>query len=314
MEAEELIKSLQASFNQLVDEVTWMDDVTKQAAKEKNNLIKTIIGQPDILNNLTFIDELYVNYTYSPDLYFENIANSLKIYTLRAWQLLRQPVQESMPPVTASDVNAYYDTFANSITLLGGILRPPVFKKTYPKYLNYGSIGSIIGHELTHGFDDQGRQRNKFGQLAQWWSQTSIENFNQQKKCIIEQYSNYTVMGPSGPVHLVGGMSQGENIADNGGLKESFRAYRNWIKEQGKEEPTLPGLNFTGNQLFFVSFAQIWCSNNNPAYLNYMATAEVHSPGQYRVIGSNQNSLDFSREFNCPVGSYMNRREKCVIW
>ncbi|BFZ23133.1 hypothetical protein BsWGS_26172 [Bradybaena similaris] len=225
---------------------------------------------------------------------------------------LRQPVDKSKWDSPPSTVNAFYSPARNQIMFPAGILQPPFFSKAFPKSLNFGGIGVVVGHEITHGFDDEGRQYDKHGNLAQWWSNSSVEQFKGKAKCIVEQYGNFTV--PEANLKLNGINTQGENIADNGGLKQAFKAYRNWVSTQGKEELLLPGLDFDHNQLFFINFAQLWCTMMTEGEALRRIKTGYHSPGRLRVIGSAQNSPDFAQAFKCPVDSNMNPRKKCSIW
>ncbi|GFR02308.1 endothelin-converting enzyme 1, partial [Trichonephila clavata] len=175
--------------------------------------------------------------------------------------------------------------------------------------INFGSIGVFIGHELTHAFDDTGSLYDKYGNLHQWWKNSTIKNFQQQAQCFVEQYSNYDVQG----LKVNGQLTLGENIADNGGLKASFNAYQNWVARNHAEQP-LPGLPLTRNQLFFVAFAQTWCEISTPEMERYSALTDNHSPNKYRVIGTLSNSRDFAREFKCPLKSTMNPQKKCEVW
>merc|ERR1712126_270984 len=192
-------------------------------------------------------------------------------------------------------VNAWYSPNHNTITFPAGILQAPFFKGGWPRYLNYGAMGMVIGHEITHGFDDQAQ-------------------------CFIDQYSNYTVpelipiLGEE-DAHLNGENTQGENIADNGGIHESFRAYMHSIESQGAE-PALPGLTqFTPEQMFFISNAQVWCEISTPEHLLGQVLGHPHTPGRFRVIGPLGNSEDFQAAYGCPVDSAMNRGdEKCLLW
>uniref|UniRef100_K1R8P8 Neprilysin n=1 Tax=Magallana gigas TaxID=29159 RepID=K1R8P8_MAGGI len=181
------------------------------------------------------------------------------------------------------------------------------------KSMNYGGIGVVIGHEITHGFDDRGRQYDKDGNLKQWWTDDVIQKFKTQAQCLIDQYGDFSVPEADG-MKMNGINTLGENIADNGGLKESFRAYRRWVETRGSEEEQLPGVKYTHNQIFFINFAQVWCGNmRKEAAINRILTG-VHSPGRFRVIGTLQNSADFSRAFNCNASSFMNPHKKCSVW
>lgn len=223
-----------------------------------------------------------------------------------------------------------------------GILQPLFYSQHFPKSLNYGGIGVVIGHEITHGFDDKGkllesykllkirfsgRQFDKDGNMMQWWNNATIRAFRERTQCIIDQYSRYKIDEVG--LYVNGRMTQGENIADNGGLKQSFRvdttsphktilkdflqAYRKWVSQHG-EEPDLPGLNLTHDQLFFLNYAQIWCGSMRPEDALTKVRSSVHSPGPIRVLGPLSNSWDFATAYNCPLGSPMNPTNKCSVW
>lgn len=309
----EMIGDIRVAVNELLDEVEWMDEETKIVAQEKANAMAVKIGYPGYILNNTALDEEYTNVNFHPDTYFENVLENIRGIAISNLQLFHQPVDKSMWSTTPAVVNAFYSSAKNQIMFPAGILQPPFYSKGYPKSLNYGGIGMVIGHEITHGFDDRGRQYDKDGNLKQWWDDQVIEKFKEQAQCMIDQYGNYTI-DPVG-IHLNGIQTQGENIADNGGLKEAYRAYQKWKAEHKQGEPRLPGLsNFNHDQLFFLNFAQVWCGTMRPqAILNRVRTG-VHSPGRFRVIGTLQNSVDFARVFNCPLNSYMNPEKKCSLW
>jgi neprilysin len=177
--------------------------------------------------------------------------------------------------------------------------------------MNYGSIGLVIGHEITHGFDDQGRQFDSEGNLVDWWQENTKKAYLDKARCIIEQYGNYTE--PTTKLSLNGFNTQGENIADNGGILVAYRAYQKWIEKNGVEEP-LSQLNFTSNQLFWISMAQSWCSAFRIEELKHRITTGVHSIARFRVIGPLSNTKEFADDFNCPIGSSMNPEKKCKVW
>lgn len=161
-----------------------------------------------------------------------------------------------------------------------GILQPPFYHKHFPPSLNYGGIGVVIGHEITHGFDDKGRLFDKDGNLQRWWHEQSIDEFRARAQCLIDQYNSYVL--PVVNENVNGDNTQGENIADNGGIKHAFMAYKEWLVEHPHHDETLPGINATGEQLFFLNFAQIWCGASRPeAARNKLKTA-LHSPGRFR--------------------------------
>lgn len=197
--------------------------------------------------------------------------------------------------------------------------------------MNFGAIGTIIGHEITHGFDDEGSQLDENGNLINWWEPETESKYLNKVKCIINQYSNYTVKILDKNVNnceklyntidliircilqVNGIRTQGENLADNGGLKEAYLAYNAWIKDNGMELK-LPGLNYTSNQLFWISTAMNWCTKYRDDYLNILVAQDSHSPNNFRVIGPMSNSEEFSKDFNCNVNSRMNAINKCSVW
>lgn len=308
----EMIGNIRTAFNELLNEVDWMDEHTKSLAREKAEAMRNWIGYPDDLLDNDHLNEIYENVTTDKNEYFQNVLQNLRRIAAGGLRVLREPYDKNVWTTPPSTVNAYYNSVLNNIMFPAGILQPPFYGKNQPKSMNYGGIGVVIGHEITHGFDDRGRQYNKDGDLEQWWEQEIITNFKEKAQCIVDQYSGFLV--PEANMTVNGINTQGENIADNGGLKQSYRAYRSWVEQQGKEEPKLPGLDFTHDQLFFVNFAQIWCNNmRQESAINSVQTG-VHSPGQFRVVGTLQNSAEFARAFNCPENSNLNPSKKCYVW
>jgi len=211
-------------------------------------------------------------------------------------------------------VNAFYSPLENSIQFPAGILQGVFFGSGRPKYLNYGAIGWVIGHEITHGFDDQGRQFDKEGNLRNWWHPDTSSRYLNKAECIIGQYSNYNFPELDNlPVNGIN--TQGENIADNGGIKEAYRAYNKWVQNNG-QEPLLPGLNYTQRQMFWLSGANVWCSKARPQALKLSVLTGAHSPDKFRVQGTFSNMAGFSRDWGCPAGSNMNpaKQDKCKVW
>lgn len=178
--------------------------------------------------------------------------------------------------------------------------------------MNYGAVGYVIGHEITHGFDDMGRQYSSEGNLHDWWDPDTKKNFLEKTKCIIDQYGNYTDSITN--TTLNGIITQGENIADNGGLKIAYRAYLAAMQDERQKDPLLPGLNYTQQQLFWISAAQTWCSVERPEYRKMMIATDPHTLNKYRVIGTLSNSEEFSKDFKCSIGSPMNPVDKCEVW
>lgn len=206
-------------------------------------------------------------------------------------------------------MSANFQSF--SLEFPAGILQGQFFSAERPMFMNFGAIGSIIGHEITHGFDDQGKQFDENGNLFDWWDGKTTEAYLEKARCIIEQYGNFTE--PLTKLNLNGINTQGENIADNGGLKEAYLSYQKYVKINGAEKK-LPGLNYSTNQLFWISSAQTWCSSFRPEALKKRILTGVHSPTQFRVLGPFSNMKEFAEDFKCSKGSKMNPEKKCEVW
>ncbi|XP_055515409.1 endothelin-converting enzyme 1-like isoform X2 [Leucoraja erinacea] len=307
--AEEMISEIKEAFEESLMKTTWMDKETKIAAKEKADAIYDMIGYPKFIMDTKELDKVFSDYEVVPDLYFENV---LQFYNFTARVMadqLRKSPNNDQWSMTPPAVNAYYAPTKNEIVFPAGILQTPFYARDYPKSLNFGGIGVVMGHELTHAFDDQGREYDKDGNLRSWWKNSSVEAFKTQIECMVDQYNNYTINSEQ----VNGRKTLGENIADNGGLKAAYHAYENWVKKNG-EEMILPALGLTNRQLFFLGFAQVWCSIRTPESDHEGLITDPHSPSMYRVIGTMANSVEFSKHFNCPQGSLMNPLQKCEVW
>ncbi|KAK3104371.1 hypothetical protein FSP39_000406 [Pinctada imbricata] len=309
----EMIGNLRGAFEELLESNTWMDEETRTLAREKAKFIQEKIGYEDYILDDKELNRLYENYTTNSVTYFDNVLHILNRANVDSLRRLREEVDKNEWYTAPATVNAYYNSVLNRIMFPAGILQPPFYSKSQPKSMNYGGIGVVIGHEITHGFDDRGRQYDKDGNLKQWWTSEVIDKFKGQAECIINQYGNFSVPEADG-MKLNGINTQGENIADNGGLKQSYRAYRNWVKSRGAEEQPLPGVKYNHNQIFFINFAQIWCSNMRKENAINRILTGVHSPGRFRVIGTLQNSAEFTEAFNCPAMSYMSPKQRCSVW
>ncbi|XP_051164292.1 neprilysin-4 isoform X2 [Leptopilina boulardi] len=307
-----ITREIQKSFKELLNKTIWIDGRTKGIASKKVDAMLLRIGYPDFILEPKLLNEVYKNVAIEPEKYFENTLNILHHLTKIEQDRLGRAVNKSLWTTAPAVVNAFYSRNKNQIIFPAGILQPPFYHTYFPRSLNYGGIGVVIGHEITHGFDDKGRLFNKDGNLHRWWKDEAIKEFHRRAQCLIDQYSKYRVSEVD--MQIDGINTQGENIADNGGIKQAFRAYEKWLKTNGDEKENLPGINATGKQLFFLNFAQIWCSSMRPeATKNKLKTA-VHSPGKFRVIGSLSNTRDFAQVFNCPLGTPMNPTKKCSVW
>uniref|UniRef100_A0A8D0D635 Neprilysin n=1 Tax=Sander lucioperca TaxID=283035 RepID=A0A8D0D635_SANLU len=299
---EEMIKDIREVFISNLHDLTWMDAETKKAAEEKVSRANPPVSLAE---------------------YFENILQNLEYVQKKRLRKLRVKVnkedklcKDKPIEVTFSFYCYFFFSFLFSFPLVSvfpaGILQPPFFSKGQAKSLNYGGIGMVIGHEITHGFDDNGRNYDKDGDLKDWWTPDSTDRFLDLSKCIVNQYGNFSWDLANG-LHLNGNNTLGENIADNGGIRQAYQAYKNYVEEHG-EEPSLPGIDLSHNQLFFLNFAQVWCGTHRPEQAINSIKVDVHSPGKFRVLGSLQNFPEFAKAFNCNKNSYMVPANICRVW
>ncbi|NXA95840.1 NEP protein, partial [Melanocharis versteri] len=310
---EEMIADIRDVFIKTLDELSWMDEDTKKRAEQKAIAIRERIGYPDeIVTDDDKLNSEYQELNYKEEEYFENIIEILVFTQKKRLKKLREKVDKEEWISGAAVVNAFYSASRNQIVFPAGILQPPFFSASQPKSLNYGGIGMVIGHEITHGFDDNGRNFNENGDLVDWWSEESARNFKELSQCIVYQYGNFS-WDLAGGQNLSGINTLGENIADNGGVRQAYKAYENFVKKHGKEK-LLPGLDMNHKQLFFLNFAQVWCGTYRPEYAVNSIKTDVHSPGKFRVLGSLQNSPEFSEAFSCTTRDNMDPANKCRVW
>ena len=305
----EMVGEIKEAFKKRLDEKDWLDDFTKGETLEKVNNVIAKVAYPAQLFNDDYLNDLTSDYIIYGDSFYRTVVEARFVNIGELWRNLHEPVDKSRWPASPTIPNAYYSRESNEIVLFAGILLPPIVGADWPDYYNYGAIGVVISHELTHGFDDQGQQYNKEGNLREWWNTSSVENFRERQKCFQDQYSTYEFYGNQ----VNGNQTLGENIADNGGLMTAYEAYRNYAEEKGQQR-SLPGLKYSPDQIFFVAQAQLYCSIYDPASVAETMATRLHSPDPYRVIGPLSNSKEFSEVFNCPLGSPMNPPQKCVLW
>ncbi|XP_049590529.1 endothelin-converting enzyme 1 isoform X2 [Syngnathus scovelli] len=307
--AEDMVSDIKRAFEDSLEYVSWMDSDTKKAAKEKADAIYNMVGYPEFIMNDTKLDKVFNDFEVVSDLYFQNVMQYYNFSARVTADQLRKAPNRNQWSMTPPTVNAYYNPTKNEIVLPAGILQMPFYSRHWSKALNFGGIGVVMGHELTHAFDDQGREFDKDGNLRSWWKNSSVEAFKKQTRCMVEQYGNYSINQET----LNGRHTLGENIADNGGLKAAYEAYVNWIRRNG-EEATLPALGMTNHQLFFVGFAQVWCAVRTPESSHEGVITDPHSPPRFRVIGTVSNSHEFSKHFGCKANAPMNPKQKCKLW
>ncbi|KAM3578759.1 hypothetical protein VKS41_008778 [Umbelopsis sp. WA50703] len=325
--ADSFVESINDAFVERLPDLEWIDQETKDRAVEKVRALTRKIGYPtgtpDTLSPVS-LSEYYGTLHVNKGDHFGNILNSYSFAVRDQWKKFGKPVDRSEWGMTPQTVNAYYNPPGNEIVFPAGILQRPYFSLDDPDYLNYGGIGVVVGHELTHGFDDNGRQYDQSGKLRQWWTEETVEAFKEKAQCFIDQYSNFTVKGPKGEeVHVNGKLTLGENLADNGGLREAFSAWKKRFDEDvGLSESEkkwnnviLPGLeHLSREKLFYVNFGRVWCGKATPAKAVLGVRTDPHSPPSWRAMGAVQNSEHFAETFQCKKGSAMNPTKKCDLW
>lgn len=303
-----MTRMMKDEFIKNIDSLEWMSDHTKAKAKEKASAIQEDIGYPSYIKNpktlASDFKELKVG-----DMLFENTASAKLFHADTIYASLDKPVDKDQWFLGPSQVNGYYSPRQNRIVFLAAILQPPFYNPSDPTYFNYGGIGVVIGHEITHGFDSAGRNFDKDGNLNNWWSPRSFVGFSTRATCLAKQYSQYEVYGQK----INGNQTMNENIADNGGIKLAYEAYKTLIGQEGSEG-ALPALGLTEDQLFFVGFARPWCSIYKKKAALHQLAIDTHTFPQYRVIGTLQNYDKFAEAFKCQPGSPMNPRRKCSLW
>ncbi|BFZ23831.1 hypothetical protein BsWGS_26870 [Bradybaena similaris] len=307
----DMIDNMKEVFRDMIHGASWMSEATKTEARVKLAAMKRKIGYPDFEFEEADIEKDYREHIMKVDDYFGNSVLGKKLNLLQTIAEYGKPVDKNkwyMPPY---QINAYIDFFENEIVFLAGIMQQPFYSETFPAYLNYGAIGQIIGHEITHGFDDLGRQYDENGTLRDWWTEEDSEHFKIKADCIIDQNSNTRVVEVN--MTLNGRLTQGETIGDRGGLEVAFRAYGKHVRKSG-QQPRLPGLDLSQDQLFFLSYAQMHCAKMTPETLTQSVNTNSHPPGKYRIIGTLQNSGCFVHTYDCHSGTSMNLHSKCSVW
>ncbi|KAJ9597235.1 hypothetical protein L9F63_011909, partial [Diploptera punctata] len=309
----EMVNDIRSAFVEIVSDLDWMDEETKQRTLEKAHAMRPFIGFPGWILTPGELEKYYERAEVVDGLLFETYLRLSEESVKTSLEDLRKAPDHDRWISPATTVNAFYSPILNSVTFPAGILQPPFYGLGLES-LNYGAIGAIMGHELTHGFDDQGRRYDKDGNLKQWWTETTLQHYEERVQCIVDQYSNFTVSQLGENFTVNGINTQGENIADNGGLREALRAYKKF-RQRVSTESILPGLTeYTPEQLFFLGFAHMWCGNSTHGALKSRVVDGVHSPNRFRVIGTLSNFKEFSEAWKCRAGSPMNPTNKCVLW
>ncbi len=297
-----MVNNLQKAFEERMDHLDWMSDSTKQKAKAKLEVFLKKIGYTDKWRD-------YSKVTIDRNKYFENLVSCGKNEYQYQINKVGKKVDKTEWGMTAPTINAYYNPTFNEIVFPAGILQFPFFDPNADDAINYGGIGMVIGHEMTHGFDDQGAQYDAEGNLKDWWTKEDNERFKTKAKSVIDMYNSFVVLDS---VHINGSLTTGENIADIGGLAIAYDAFK--MTKEGKDTTKIDG--FTPDQRFFISFAQIWRSKIKEETQRYYANVDPHSPPEYRVNGPLENFTPFYKAFNVQPGEkmYKPEAERIKIW
>lgn len=300
----ELVRNLQTALAQRIDEATWMGDATKAQAKDKLSNFIVKIGYPDKWKNY---DGLQVNDSLS---LYENLCN------ISRWatddyiaKRVNKKVDKTLWQMTPQTINAYYDPSTNEICFPAAILQPPFFDPNADDAVNYGAIGGVIGHEMSHGFDDQGSQFDKYGNQRNWWTAQDKKNFDARTKVLADWFSSFDVL-PG--IKVNGKQTLGENIGDNGGLNISFRALQNSMKEH----PLAVKDGFTPEQRFFLAWGRVWASNMTDEVVKYLLTVDVHSPNYARVNAALPMIDAWYKAFNVKKGDkmFVPKKKRAHVW
>jgi len=295
-----MVHELEAALKADISQLSWMTDDTRKQALDKLAHIDNKIGYPD----------KWRDYSTLTVVRGDALGNGLRANEFefkRQLNKIGRPVDRSEWQMTPPTVNAYYNPQENNINFPAGILQPPFYDPKVDAAVNFGAIGAVIGHELTHGFDDQGSQYDAQGNLRNWWTAKDREQFDKLESCFTNEYDGFVAVDD---VHVRGKLTLGENTADNGGLRIAHMALLDVLA--GSPEKPIDG--FTPEQRLFVGWGQIWCENERPEFARMMATVNEHSPGKFRVNGVVGNMPEFQKAFGCKADAPMVRKPQCRVW
>ncbi|MEO6777096.1 MAG: M13 family metallopeptidase [Kofleriaceae bacterium] len=298
-----LTKAVLGAMRGELDTLPWMDDATRGPAKQKLDKMAYLVGYPDTWKPYDF--------TISSTDFAGNVWVATRYEVARQLAKIGKPVDRLDWHMTPPTVNAYYDNSLNELVLPAGQLQPPFYGPHFHPAVNFGDTGGgTIGHEMTHGFDDEGSQFDADGNLRDWWSKSTTAKFKVATTCIQDQYSKYEAVPH---VHLDGKLTSGENIADNGGVKLAYEAYKTWRAQQATPvQRSVDGMS--DDQLFYLGYAQSWCMKITPEALTTSAHSDPHSPPQWRVNGVIVNQPGFAEAFSCKAGAPMAPAKNCSVW
>ena len=303
----ELTHDVEAAMGRDIEQLSWMSPATKARAEEKLHEVANKIGYPDKWRD-------YSTLIVTRGDALGNALQASAFEERRDIAKIGKPVDRGEWGMSPPTVNAYYNPQMNDINFPAGILQPPFFDPSRDDAVNYGAVGAIIGHELTHGFDDEGRQFDGKGNLEDWWSKADGKQFDERAECVVKEYDGFIGVDD---LHVNGKLTLGENIADLGGLKLAFLAYLDRAQKNGtdlKQKGSAEYGGLTPEQQFFVAFGQNWCQNNRPENLRLRVQTDPHSPEEFRANGVVLNLPEFQRAFSCKAGQPMAPVNRCTIW
>jgi endothelin-converting enzyme/putative endopeptidase len=301
--AVEIIHDIEAAMNRDLGSLDWMSPETKARAREKLHLIANKVGYPDKWRDYSKLEIVRGDA-------FGNAMRAAEFESRRQLAKIGKPVDRNEWLTSTPTVNAFYNPSMNDINFPAGVLQPAFFDSKQPDSVNYGHIGLFMGHEITHGFDDQGRQFDGHGNLKDWWTKEDADKFTDKSQCLVDEYAKFVV----GDTHLNGKLTLGENTADNGGLQLAYAAFIARAAQEGIDQKSKSADGYTPAQQFFIGFAQNWCSDWRPELERLIATTDPHSPDRFRTNGVLVNMRQFSDAFSCKIGQAMAPAQACRVW
>jgi putative endopeptidase len=299
-----LVDDVRQALGQDISGLDWMQPATKEQAEGKLHAIEEKIGYPDHWRD-------YSSVKIGRTSYLNNVHGATAFEFHRQLNKIGKPVDRSEWLETPPTIDAYYDAQTNSINFAAGILQPPLFDKSMEDAVNYGGIGMVIGHEITHGFDDQGRKFDAKGNLRDWWTPADAKAYEERGACIVDEYTQEV---PEAGVKQDGHLTQGEDTADNGGVRLALMALENRFKAQGKSLDDKEPDGWTARQKFFLSYAYSWCNHMRPEAARSQVLTNPHSLPKYRVNNVISNMPEFQQAFSCKAGAPMVRAKQCRVW
>jgi endothelin-converting enzyme/putative endopeptidase len=298
-----MVHDIEAAMGRDIDQLTWMSPATKVKAKQKLAAVANKIGYPEKWRD-------YSRLTISPSDPLGNQLRAIAFENDRQLNKIGKPVDHMEWQMSPPTVNAYYDDSMNDINFPAGILQPPFYDRSKDDAVNYGHIGAVIGHELTHGFDDEGKKFDAKGNLSDWWTADDTKKFEARTDCEVKEYGNFVAVDD---IHINGKLTLGENTADNGGLLLAYMAYMQRAKDDHLDvEAKKDG--YTGPQRFYIAFAQNYCQATRPEAIRSQVLQDPHSPDQFRVDGVIVNQPGFAAAFSCKKGAPMVPADSCRVW